>query len=117
MATAPTTAPAGSAPAKGANAAPAMVPFRCGTQNTTNLDGYSNTVTLSSTAAPSLPNYNPSVNSYLRGLWIVVTTASAVGASTFLPDAPYSFFAQISFLDTQQRPIVQVTGKQLACIR
>jgi hypothetical protein len=94
-----------------------MVPFRCGTQNTTNLDGYSNTVTLSSTAAPSLPNYNPSVNSYLRGLWIVVTTASAVGASTFLPDAPYSFFAQISFLDTQQRPIVQVTGKQLACIR
>ena len=124
MATAP-TAPAG-APANttqgssGKGKQMTTVPFRCGTQNTTNLDGYSQTVSLSSTAAPTLGNYNPSVNSYLRGLWITASAPIASGNSatvTFLPDAPFSLFAQVSFLDTQQRPIVQVTGLQLAMIR
>jgi hypothetical protein len=97
----------------------ATVPFRCGTQNTTNLDGYSQTVTLNASTAPTLPNYSPSVNSYLRGLWINVSATAASNAASvaFLPDAPYSFFSQVSFLDTQQRPIIQVTGFQLAMIR
>lgn len=120
MATAPTNAPAGNAPAaQHAAQAPAQVPFRCGTQNTTTLDGYSQTVALSSTAAPTIPNYNPSVNSYLRGIWITASAVASGNAATvaFLPDDPYSLFAQVSFLDTQQRPIVQVTGFQLAMIR
>jgi hypothetical protein len=125
MATAP-SAPAASQSAPGGQAqqgkgqkAPQTVPFRCGTQNTTNLDGYSQTVALSAATVPQIPNYNPSVNSYLRGCWItaVATTSGNAATVAFLPDAPYSLFAQISFLDTQQRPIVQVTGFQLAMIR
>lgn len=120
MATAPAPASAqapANAPAKGQ--AQQMVPFRCGTQNVTNLDGYSQTVALSSTAAPTIPNYNPSVNSYLRGVWITASATTSGNSATvaFLPDAPYSLFAQVSFLDTQQRPIIQVTGFQLAMIR
>ena len=118
MATQPTNPPANAQQAPAAKA-PATVPFKCGTQNTTNLDGYSQTVALSSTAAPTLPNYNPSVNSYLRGVWITAgaTTSGNSATVTFLPDAPFSLFATVSFLDTQQRPIIQVTGFQLAMIR
>ena len=120
--TAPATGQPGTAgaPAQGAKGqAPATVPFRCGTQNTTNLDGYSQTFALSSTTAPAIPNYNPSVNSYLRGCWITASAITSGNSATvaFLPDAPYSLFAQISFLDTQQRPVVQVSGLQLAMIR
>jgi hypothetical protein len=122
MATAPTAPAASQAAPTNANQGKqqqATVPFRCGTQNTTNLDGYSQTFALSAATVPQIPNYNPSVNSYLRGVWV---TASAITSGnsatvTFLPDAPYSLFAQISFLDTQQRPIIQVSGFQMAMIR
>jgi hypothetical protein len=93
-------------------------PFRCGTQNTTNLDGYSvGPITLTTSQQP-LANYSPSVNSFLRGCWIVVAAAGGVGATTtaFAGDGPFSALAQVAFLDTQQRPIIQVTGYQLAQI-
>jgi hypothetical protein len=115
MATAP--APAAAQPAqagKQGQQAPPAVPFRCGTQNTTNLDGYTQTITLGTTTA--LPNYSPSVNSYLRGCWInAAATASGNSATVvFAGDGPPSVFAQVAFLDTQQRPIIQVTGYELA---
>ena len=82
MATAP--APAAAQPAQGNSGgkqqAPPAVPFRCGTQNTTNLDGYTQTITLGTTTA--LPNYNPSVNSYLRGCWINTAATASGNAAT-----------------------------------
>jgi hypothetical protein len=117
MATAPAPAAAQPAQAGGKQGqAPPAVPFRCGTQNTTNLDGYSQVITLGTTTA--LPNYNPSVNSYARGCWVnAAATASGNSATVvFAGDGPFSVFAQVAFLDTQQRPIIQVTGYQLAQI-
>lgn len=121
-ATAPAPAPAGApaaAPAGGGKpAAVPSPPFRCGTQNTTNLDGYQVGPQILTTAQVPLPNYEPSVNSFLRGCWINVTATGGVGATTtaFQGDGPQSALAQVAFLDTQQRPIIQVTGYQLAQI-
>jgi hypothetical protein len=118
MATAP--APAATQPAaagqQGKQQQPPAVPFRCGTQNTTNLDGYATTITLGTTT--QLPNYEPSVNSYFRGAWINVAATASGNAATvvFAGDGPFSVLAQVAFLDTQQRPIIQVTGYQLAQI-
>ncbi len=118
MATAPAPAAAQTAQpgAQGGQQAPAKVPFRCGTQNTTNLDGYTQTITLGTTT--SIPNYNPSVNSYLRGAWVNAAAIASGNSATvvFAGDGPFSVFAQVAFLDTQQRPIIQVTGYQLAQI-
>lgn len=124
MATAPAPAatqpaPAGAAPAGsgGQQQAPPAVPFRCGTQNTTNVDGYQVTVTPGAAQQP-LANYEPSVNSYLRGVWINCAATASANAATvvFNADGPTSALAQVAFLDTQQRPIIQVTGYQLAQI-
>lgn len=116
MPTAPAPAAAQKAtPGGQAAKAPASVPFRCGTQNTTNLDGYSNSWVLGT--GTSLPNYEPSVNSYLRGCWVTVQMAwnsSNAATVAYAGDGPFSLLAQVAFLDTQQRPIIQVTGWQ-AC--
>jgi hypothetical protein len=123
MATAP--APAATQPgapaapgAGGAPQPPASPPFRCGTQNTTNLDGYSVGPLALTTAQVPLTNYEPSVNSFLRGCWVNVAAAGGAGATStaFTGDGPFSALAQVAFLDTQQRPIIQVTGYQLAQI-
>lgn len=93
-------------------------PFRCGTQNTTNLDGYQvGPLTLTTNQQP-LPNYEPSVNSFFRGAWIQVVASggASTGTTTFAGDGPFIALAQVAFLDTQQRPIIQVTGYQLAQI-
>lgn len=113
-ASAQAAAPTGSQ-AKNGQQAPPSPPFRCGTQNTTNLDGYQVTVTPGA-AQQVLANYEPSVNSFLRGGWIQVAATAAGNAATvaLAGDGPFSFFAQVAFLDTQQRPIIQVTGYQLA---
>jgi len=123
MATAPAPAAAQAAPAGGAagdqkQQAPPSPPFRCGTQNTTNLDGYQVGPITLTTAQQPLANYEPSVNSFFRGAWINVAAAGGVnaGTTTFLGDGPQSALAQVAFLDTQQRPIIQVTGWQLAQI-
>jgi hypothetical protein len=122
MSTAPAPAsaqtPSGGAQGKQAQQAPPSPPFRCGTQNTTNLDGYQVTVTPGAAQQP-LANYEPSVNSFMRGCWVQVSAPVASGNSAtvvFAGDGPFSFFAQIAFLDTQQRPIIQVTGYQMAQI-
>src|SRR5581483_2025401 len=114
---APASAQAPTPTAGGPNGkqAPPSPPFRCGTQDTTNLDGYSNSWVLGT--GTSLPNYEPSVNSYLRGCWIQVDMAwnsSNAAAVAYAGDGPFSLLAQVAFLDTQQRPIIQVTGYQLA---
>jgi hypothetical protein len=117
MATAPAPAPAQAPPgAQQGKQAPPNTPFRAGTQNTTNLDGYTNTITLGTTT--QLPNYNPSVNSFLRGCWINLAATAAGNSATvvFAGDGPFSALAQVAFLDTQQRPIIQVTCYQLAQI-
>lgn len=102
---------------KGGQQAPPSPPFRCGTQNTTNLDGYSVTATPGAAQLP-LANYEPSVNSYFRGAWVTVTATASGNAATvvFAGDGPFIALAQVAFLDTQQRPIIQVTGYQLAQI-
>jgi hypothetical protein len=124
MATAPAPAatqpstPAGPQSGKGAAQAPPSPPFRCGTQNTTNLDGYTQAFTFGTTT--TMPNYEPSVNSFLRGCWINVqlswTSSNAASVAYTAVDGPFSLLAQVAFLDTQQRPIIQVTGYQLAQI-
>src|ERR1039458_1758889 len=115
MATA-ATAPVASAPAAGgkAAAAPPPLPFRAGTQNTTNSDGYSQAFTPGTTT--TMPNYNPSVNSYLRGVWVNVQMgwSASAAAVSYASSGPFSLVAQLAFLDTQQRPIIQVTGYQCA---
>lgn len=119
MPTAPAPASAQqAAPAQAdGQAAPPAVPFRVGTQNTTSLDGYANSWVLGT--GTSLPNYNPSVNSYARGIWLTVQMAwnsSNAASVAYAADGPWSLLAQVAFLDTQQRPIIQVTGVQLALI-
>jgi hypothetical protein len=115
---APASAQAPGGQAAGGSQQPApSPPFRCGTQNTTNLDGYSVSNVPGAAQIP-LPNYEPSVNSYLRGVWInaACTTAGNAATVVFAGDAPSIALAQVAFLDTQQRPIIQVTGYQLAQI-
>src|ERR1035441_3063578 len=83
MTTAP-VAPAANAaaPAAGgkAAAAPPPLPFRAGTQDTTNSDGYSHAFTPGTTT--TMPNYNPSVNSYLRGVWVNVQMGWSASAAS-----------------------------------
>lgn len=121
MATAPAPAsaqaPAAGGAQNGKQQAPPAVPFRCGTQQTTTLDGYSVTATPGAAQVP-LANYEPSVNSFLRGCWINCSAVASGNSATvvFTGDGPTIALAQVAFLDTQQRPIIQVTGYQLAQI-
>jgi hypothetical protein len=117
MPTAPAPPASPTQPGTAASGGPAAPPFRCGTQNTTGLDGYVNSWVLGT--GTSLPNYEPSVNSYLRGVWMNVAMAwnsSNAATVAYAGDGPFSLLAQVAFLDTQQRPIIQVTGWQLAQI-
>src|ERR1039458_1869933 len=110
MATTTTAAPA-------QQAAPAPAPFRVGTQNTTNLDGYTQSTTLS-TATQQLPVYNPTVNAFLRGVYILAacTASGNSAAAAFNGDAPFNVFQTVSFNDTQGKPIILVDGYRLALI-
>ena len=116
MTTAPVApaAPGAAAPTGGKAAAPPPLPFRAGTQNTTNSDGYSQAFTPGTTT--TMPNYNPSVNSYLRGAWVNVQMTWSASAATvaYADNGPFNLVSQLAFLDTQQRPIIQVTGYQCA---
>lgn len=93
-------------PAK--QAAPALLPFRGGTQPTLNQDGYTNTTALGATAT-QLPNYEPSPNNLLRALWVQVTAVGAnSGGSTvaFNGDMPLGVFSTVVFQDANQKPII-----------
>jgi hypothetical protein len=100
--------------------APAPAPFRVGTQNTINQDGYVQSTTFTSTSASvQLPIYNPSPNSFLRGIWIQ-SQGAVSGQSTnvvvFNADGPFSVYSTISFQDTQGKPILLLDGYELAMV-
>jgi hypothetical protein len=116
MASAPTQ------PAQGnvKQAAPAPAPFRVGTQNTINQDGYVQSTTFTSTsAATQLPIYNPSPNSFLRGIWIQsqgVVTGQSTNSVVFNGDGPFAVYSTISFQDTQGKPILLLDGYELMLV-
>ena len=106
----------GSAPAKAP--APPQRPFRAGTIRTLVQDGYQNAVTLS-TATQVMPQYSPTPNAYLRGLWLqTVGVTSGNSANTaFNADAPWIVFSSITFADANQKPIVgPISGYQLMVV-
>lgn len=113
------TTPAGAAaPAKGqAPVAPAR-PFRAGTFRTLVQDGYQAAVTMSA-VTQTLPQYSPTPNAYLRGLWIQASLVTASNAATvaFQADAPWIAYQQITFQDANQKPILgPISGYQLMIV-
>jgi hypothetical protein len=116
------TTPASAAPAatgsKGNQPQTVTRPFRAGTFRTLVQDGYQQAVTLSA-ATQTMPQYSPTPNAYIRGLWV-----QAVGVSTgnsasvaFTADAPWIVFSQIVFQDANQKPIVgPLNGYQLLIV-
>lgn len=107
--TTPAAPAASAAPTKNAQAqpAPALLPFRGGTQPTLTSDGYTATVTLG-TQAQQLANYNPSPNNLLRALWLDVTCAASgnSAAVAFNGDMPLGIFSSLVFQDANEKPIV-----------
>jgi hypothetical protein len=108
MATTPTAQPATPANATNSkNSPPALMPFRGGTQPTLQADGYTNSVTLSS-SNQDLPIYNPSPNNLIRAIWVQVTIAVASNTATvaFNGDMPLGVFSSVTFADSNEKPIV-----------
>jgi len=118
MATAATPATASKSNAQ--QTAPQPAPFRVGTQNIINLDGYVQSFTFTTTSVASqLPVYNPSANSFLRGLWIQsqgTVTGQSTNVVVFNADGPFAVYQTISFNDTQGKPIILVDGYELMLI-
>ncbi len=114
------TTPSGAAtaaPAKG-QAAPPMRPFRAGTFRTLVQDGYQISQAIAATTT-TLPQYSPTPNAYLRGLWIqaVCTTSGNAATVAFNGDGPWIAFQQIVFADANQKPIVgPLSGYQLMIV-
>lgn len=113
------TTPAQGAPATGskpAQAAPAPTPpFRRGTFRTLVQDGYQQSLTLTA-ATQVMPQYSPTPNSYLRGLWLQVVGSATSNTNTVATtgDAPWNVISQVTFADANQKPIVgPLTGYQL----
>lgn len=94
------------APAK-AQAAPALTPFRTGTQPTVKPSGYVQTVTLGAATQP-LPDYQIGPTNILRGLAIEVTAtgSNATSAVAFQGDAPLNIFSTVNFQDSGGNSIV-----------
>jgi hypothetical protein len=102
------TTPAAPAAAKGGAQAPAqLAPFRSGTQRTLSSDGYTNS-TVPGTSAIDLPDYQPSPNNYIRGIWIQATclTAANAAAVAFSESMPLGVYSSISFQDSNEKPLV-----------
>lgn len=100
----PPTAP----PATGQAQAPAqLAPFRSGTQRTLSSDGYTNSTTPGATAT-DLPDYTPSPNNELRGLWIATTCTTSANAATvvFTGDGPLNAYSAVTFQDANEKPII-----------
>lgn len=113
------TTPLQGAPATGskpAQAAPVpTAPFRRGTFRTLVQDGYQQSVTLGA-ATIVMPQYSPTPNSYLRGLWlqVVSVTSGNTSATAFNGDAPFNVLSSVVFADANQKPIIgPLTGYQL----
>lgn len=113
--TTPTAAATGS---KGQQAPPPTRPFRSGTFRTLVQDGYQQSVTMT-TATQTMPQYSPTPNAYIRGLWVqaVMVTASNAATVAFQADAPWIVFSQIVFQDANQKPIIgPLNGYQLMIV-
>lgn len=97
------------AQAGNAKAAPAPVlgPFRSGTQATLSQDGYVN-VTTPNAGTQQLPNYTPSSNYLIRGIYIQVSATASANAATvaFNPDMPLGIFSTVEFDDTGGNPVL-----------
>lgn len=111
------TAPQGSASGSNAQQAapPPQGPFRRGTIRTLVQDGYQQSVTLSA-ATQTMPQYSPTPNAYLRGLWLQTVAVASSNAATvaFNADAPWNVFQSIVFADANQKPIIgPLSGYQL----
>ena len=66
-----------------------------------------------------MPQYSPTPNAYLRGLWIqaVMVTSGNSASTAFQADAPAIVFSQIVFSDANQKPIVgPLSGYQLLLV-
>lgn len=106
----------GSAPAQ--NQAPPQRPFRAGTIRTLVQDGYQQAVTLGA-STQTMPQYSPTPNAYLRGLWLQTVCASTGNTASvgLNGDAPWIVFQSIVFADANQKPIVgPLNGYQLMVV-
>lgn len=113
--TTPAAPPASASGSKGQQPQLVTRPFRAGTFRTLVQDGYQQSVVLSANTQ-TLPQYSPTPNAYLRGLWLQVDIVAAGNAATvaFQPDAPWISLSQIVFADANQKPIVgPLNGYQL----
>jgi hypothetical protein len=102
------TQPAAPAQGKGGAQAPAqLAPFRSGTQRTLSTDGYTNSTTPGASST-DLPDYEPSPNNYLRGVWIESKATASGNAATvaFQGDGPFCTYSSITFQDANEKPIV-----------
>jgi hypothetical protein len=92
---------------KPAAPAPALGPFRSGTQSTLSQDGYSVTTTPGA-GTQQLTNYTPSSNYLIRGIYIQ-TSATASGNSAtvaFNGDMPLGVYSTVEFDDTGGNPVI-----------
>jgi hypothetical protein len=99
------TKPAGT---DGGNApAPVLGAFRSGTQGTLGQDGYTNTTTPGA-GTQQLPNYTPSSNYLIRGIYVQVQATASGNSATvaFQPDMPLGIFSTVEFDDTGGNPIL-----------
>lgn len=102
------TAPA-QAGATGSQAqAPVAAPFRAGTFNQIQTDGYSIGTVLSTGAQQLTPPYTPSPNAFLRGIWIQAVCLAAGNSANvaFTGDSPLNAYQSVIFQDANQKPIV-----------
>ena len=103
---------------KGSQAPPPTRPFRAGTFRTLVQDGYQQAAVMAATTT-TLPQYSPTPNAYIRGLWIQAVMVTSANAATVAlqGDAPWIVFQQITFADANQKPIVgPINGYQLMVV-
>jgi hypothetical protein len=86
---------------------PVLGPFRSGTQGTLSQDGYVNTTTPGS-GTTQLPNYTPSSNYLIRGIYVQVSATASGNSATvaFAGDAPLNIFSTVEFDDTGGNPVL-----------
>jgi hypothetical protein len=104
---------------KTAQAPPAPLPFRVGTQPSDIQDYVAPVVTTSATTQ-QLPVYHPTADSFQRGVWLQVNlayTSNVVATIAFKADGPWNVLNTVSFTDVQQRFIVgPLGGFDLYCV-
>jgi hypothetical protein len=97
-----------------------QAPFRAGTQPTLSSDGYSNSTALT-TSQTLLPNYQPSPNNEIRGIYIQSVATGSNGGSSNVSftsnDYPFAVYQNVTFSDANQKPIIgPINGYQLMLI-